>query len=67
MSRPHTNAKRSEIKPGPHCVDTNSTSSKIDASAGGGTKNKQYAQTGKKYSGPNYPQKDKTIVYTKEI
>ena len=28
----------------------------------GGMKVQQYKQSGKKYSGPNYPQKDKTIV-----
>jgi hypothetical protein len=28
---------------------------------------KQYKQTGKKYTGPNYPQKDNSVVYTKDI
>jgi hypothetical protein len=58
---------RSQKSPGPLCVDDKSSSSKTADSAGGGVKNKQYNQTGKKYTGPNYPQPDKTIVYTKDI
>lgn len=50
MGRPFTNCKRSEKSPAP------GTKVSYKGASGVGTPDKQYKQSGPKYSGPNYPQ-----------
>ena len=50
MSRPQKDCLRSDIKP------VSGTKIKSGSNADVGIKNKQYTQTGKKYTGPNYAQ-----------
>lgn len=44
---------------GPKSGSSEKDCARPDASSGGGT-SKQYNQTGKKYTGPNYPQSQET-------
>ena len=56
MGRPHKNAMRKALKPGPLCVDSKDGTTKTADSSGGGKPNKQYNFTKVANSGPNYTQ-----------